>query len=323
MSINIFIDTNIFLSFYHLSDDDLEEIRKLSVLLERDEVRLWLPEQVKDEFFRNRENKVQDAIKRLKDQNKKAHFPVFCKSYPEFDEIRELQNSFNKKLKDLVSSLESDIKERNLDADEVIGELFRNSRKLPISEEVISKARFRVDVGNPPGKNGSLGDAINWEVLLSQVPMGEDLYLIADDKDYYSVLDENSLKDFLTDEWSATNKSDVIFYRRLSQFFKDHYPDIRMASELEKELDIKSLRESPNFSATHSAIARLSSYEDFSYSQVNELSRILDNNEQVNWIICDSDVYGFYADLVNKYREQIETEYLQAVEAHLWSCSDE
>lgn len=323
MSINIFIDTNIFLSFYHLSDDDLEEIRKLSVLLERDEVRLWLPEQVKDEFFRNRENKVQDAIKRLKDQNKKAHFPVFCKSYPEFDEIRELQNSFNKKLKHLVSSLEFDIKKRNLEADEVIGELFRNSKKLPINDEVISKARFRVDVGNPPGKNGSLGDAINWEVLLSQVPMGEDLYLIADDKDYYSVIDENSLKDFLADEWSATNKSDVIFYRRLSQFFKDHYPDIRMASELEKELDIKSLRESPNFSATHSAIARLSSYEYFSYSQVNELTRILDNNEQVNWIICDSDVFGFYADLVNKYREQIEREYLQAVEAHLWSCADE
>ncbi|MDN3521862.1 PIN domain-containing protein [Halomonas ramblicola] len=323
MSINIFIDTNIFLSFYHLSDDDLEEIRKLSVLLERDEVRLWLPQQVKDEFFRNRENKVHDAIKRLKDQNKKASFPVFCKSYPEFNEIRELQNNFNSKMKDLVSGLESDIRERKLEADEVIGELFRNSKELPISDEVVSKARFRVDVGNPPGKNGSLGDAINWEVLLSQVPMGEELYLIADDKDYYSVLDENSLKDFLIDEWSETNKSDVIFYRRLSQFFKDHYPDIRMASELEKELDIKSLRESSNFAATHSTIARLSSYGDFSYSQVNELSRILVNNEQVSWIVCDSDVNGFYADLVNKYREQIETEYLQEVEAHLWSCVDE
>jgi len=323
VSINIFIDTNIFLSFYHLSDDDLEEIRKLSVLLERDEVRLWLPQQVKDEFFRNRENKVQDAIKRLKDQNKKVSFPVFCKSYPEFEEIRELQNNFNKKMKDLVSSLESDIRERKLEADEVIGELFRNSKELPVSDDIVSKARFRVDVGNPPGKNGSLGDAINWEVLLSQVPMGEDLYLIADDKDYYSVLDENSLKDFLIDEWSATNKSDVNFYRRLSQFFKDHYPDIRMASELEKELDIKSLRESSNFAATHSAIARLSSYDEFSYSQVNELSRILDNNEQVNWIICDSDVFGFYADLVNKYREQIEAEYLESVEAHLWSCADE
>lgn len=323
MSINIFIDTNIFLSFYHLSDDDLEEIRKLSVLLERDEVRLWLPQQVKDEFFRNRENKVHDAIKRLKEQNKKFSFPVFCKSYPEFAEIRELQNNINSKVKSLITNLESDIRERNLEADEVIGELFRNSKELSVSDEIVSKARFRVDVGNPPGKNGSLGDAINWEVLLSDVPMGEDLYLIADDKDYYSVLDENSLKDFLVDEWSEANKSDVVFYRRLSQFFKDHYPDIRMASELEKELDIKSLRESSNFSTTHSAIARLSSYGDFSYSQVNELSRILENNEQVSWIICDADVFGFYADLVNKYREHIETEYLQAVEAHLWTCVDD
>lgn len=43
---NLFIDTNVFLSFYHLSDDDLEEIRKLSVLLERGNIRLWLPQQV-------------------------------------------------------------------------------------------------------------------------------------------------------------------------------------------------------------------------------------------------------------------------------------
>jgi len=98
---NIFIDTNIYLSFYHLSDEDLEEIRKLSVLLEREEVWFWLPQQVKDEFFRNRENKAQDAIKRLKDQNKKVSFPVFCKNYPEFDEIRELQGNFNNKMKNL------------------------------------------------------------------------------------------------------------------------------------------------------------------------------------------------------------------------------
>ncbi len=47
---NIFIDTNIFLSFFHFSSDDLEELKKLAVFLRRGKVRLWLPEQVVRNF---------------------------------------------------------------------------------------------------------------------------------------------------------------------------------------------------------------------------------------------------------------------------------
>ena len=39
---NLFIDTNIFLSFYHLSSDDLEELRKLAALLEQKKATLYL-----------------------------------------------------------------------------------------------------------------------------------------------------------------------------------------------------------------------------------------------------------------------------------------
>jgi hypothetical protein len=71
-----------------------------------------------------------------------------------------------------------------------------------------------MSVGNPPGKKGSLGDAINWEALLENVPDGEDLYLIADDRDYFSVLDENKPREFLIREWKEKRESDVFFYRR-------------------------------------------------------------------------------------------------------------
>ena len=53
---NVFIDTNVFLSFYHLSSDDLEELQKLAVLLRQSKVRLWLPEQVRIGPRRNGEN---------------------------------------------------------------------------------------------------------------------------------------------------------------------------------------------------------------------------------------------------------------------------
>jgi len=39
--------------------------------------------------------------------------------------------------------------------------------------------------------------------------------------------------------------------------FKDHYPDIRLAAELEKEIAIDSLISSGNYRSAHLAIAKL------------------------------------------------------------------
>jgi len=60
-----------------------------------------------------------------------------------------------------------------------------------------------------------------------------------------------------------------VFYRRLSQFFKEHYPEIKLASELEKELAIRSLINSGNFASTHSAIDKLKKYAEFYKSILN------------------------------------------------------
>jgi len=59
---DIFLDTNVFLSFYHFSSDDLEELKKLAVLAREGQVTLHLPEQVINEFRRNRANKIADAV---------------------------------------------------------------------------------------------------------------------------------------------------------------------------------------------------------------------------------------------------------------------
>ena len=40
---NIYIDTNILLSFYHLTSEDLEELKKLVALLKQKKARLLLP----------------------------------------------------------------------------------------------------------------------------------------------------------------------------------------------------------------------------------------------------------------------------------------
>lgn len=313
---NLFIDTNVFLSFFHLSSDDLEELNKLTVLIEKGELTLWLPEQVDDEFSRNRENKLSDSMKRLAEQKKKPQFPQVCKDYVEYDEIRELQDQFGQKLSALVDKVAKDVSERTLKADHKISELFDKAEFIETSDLLLAKAKRRIDVGNPPGKNGSLGDAINWEALLENIPDSEDLYLVADDKDYYSLLDEQYPKDFLIDEWDRKKSSNVFFYRRLSQFFKEHYPDIKLASELEKELAIRSLAESCSFAATHAAVAKLSTYTEFTQAQVSELVEPALTNNQVNWIIGDPDVKEFFLALVNSHgglmkndeRSQLESE---------------
>jgi predicted nucleic acid-binding protein len=65
--ITLFIDTNVLLSFYHLTSEDIEELKKLVVLVESKEIELIVPKQVENEFWRNRGAKISDAMKKLRE----------------------------------------------------------------------------------------------------------------------------------------------------------------------------------------------------------------------------------------------------------------
>lgn len=320
---NLFIDTNIFLSFYHFSSDDLEEIQKLSVLLDKKDVVLWLPEQVKDEFSRNRESRLGDALRKLKEQLGKAQFPQICKEYDEYEEIRKLQSETQEKLTSLINKVNEDVFSRTLKADEQITRLFSKARIDMPSDDIIRRAELRVRVGNPPGKDGSLGDAINWETLLESVEDEEDLYIITDDKDFYSVLDNHKIKDYLFDEWKDKKQAKVYCFQRLSQFFSKYYPQIKLATELEKQLSIRDLEESVSFWHTHRAIENLQDYEEFDEQQVNQIVEAFVRNPQISRIRCDEDVYNFYQNICNRYIAIINPESLARIEKLLQECDDE
>lgn len=289
----LFIDTNIFLSFYHLTSEDLEELRKLGVLLDQKQVTLYLTDQVRTEFRRNRETKIADALKRLAEQRLNLQFPQLCKDYVEYNELRELQKNYESSHSILLKNIARDVAEQTLKADKTIQELFAKATILDTTRELVENARLRMQVGNPPGKDGSLGDAISWEALLSEVPEKEDLYFIADDRDYVSVLDENKFKDFLLEEWKDRKKAQIIFYRRLSAFFKDTFPDIKVATELEKELLIRDLAASRNFAQTHIIVAKLSKFTEFTIAQLNEIVDAAISNDQVSRVMGDPDVHAF------------------------------
>lgn len=88
---NLFIDSNIWLSLYHFTSDDLTQFEKLKDFLDKD-IRLWIPHQVYDEVLRNREAKIQDAFKKF--EFSKIQYPVFCRQYDEYFELNG--SSFNR-----------------------------------------------------------------------------------------------------------------------------------------------------------------------------------------------------------------------------------
>ena len=313
---HLFIDTNIFLSFYHLTSDDLEELRKLAVLIKQKHVVLLLPDQIVSEFRRNRENKIADAIKGLKEQRLSLQFPQICKDYPEYYDLRTLQKQYEERHSALLDKVFHDVTHATLKADETIKELFAIAEHIESTPERVARARIRVQIGNPPGKDGSMGDAINWEALMDRMPTLSDLHFITDDRDYVSILDESRFKEFLLDEWTErTVGSDLRFYRRLSSFFKEHFPQIKLASEFEKELCIQTLAASRSFSQTHSAIARLAKHTQFTATQRNDIVRAAVSNSQVSSIIDDEDVQHFLHNVLTGHEADVDEALLGEAQA--------
>ena len=303
---NLFIDTNIFLSFYHLSSDDLEELRKLGVLLEQKRVTLFLTDQVVAEFRRNRETKLADALKGFKEQRLKLQFPQICKDYDEYNTLRDLQRNYEDCHAVLLDKISKDVSGATLKADATISVLFAKATKIPSTAPLITRAKLRYEVGNPPGKDRSLGDAINWEALLEHVPQFAELHLVSDDRDYVSALDENQLKEFLLIEWAQRGKGAIRFYRRLSSFFKEHFPDIKLASELVKELAVQEFAASGTFAQTHIAIGKLAKHTQFTNIQANDIVRAAVSNNQIWGIIQDPDVKEFLTRLIAGRENDIE-----------------
>jgi hypothetical protein len=318
----VFIDSYVFLSFYHFSKDDLEELNKLAVLAKQEEITLHLPDQVKVEVRRNRAGKIAQALKGLRDQRLNLQFPQLCKGYDEYDKLREYQRLYEEQHAGLVIKIEKDSEARNLQADLTLAELFGLGSPISISSEIVERARLRYELGNPPGKRGSLGDPINWECLLEAVPEGQDLNFISDDSDFCSALNRDAFDPFLLDEWIERKHARLVFYRRLSSFFGKEYPDINLADEMAKDALIAQLADSGSFAMTHSLIRKLLRYTDFTHAQINDIVSAAISNNQVYWIAEDPDVNGFLRWLIDGHEGEIDADNLSELHDFLGEADE-
>ena len=313
---NLFIDANVWLSLFHFSNDDLEQFRNLQTLIGTDII-LYIPEQISHEVYRNRENRIKDALDKF--EKFSLQFPAFSKSYPEYETFAKDYGSLKTRHKEWLQKLKADIVEQTLSADIVIREFFASIDFIPTTDDIIQRAVIRYNIGNPPGKDNKYGDAINWETLLSAVPDGEDLFFISNDNDYSSVLDVKRFHPFLMDEWVKKKNSRIIYFKSLVDFLNEHFTDIQLKAERQKETIIKYLLTSGSYAMTHKYISQLSKYTDWSVQQVEELCTAAVENGQVQRIFDDDDVFAFYQNLlttgtgkkcsgetITKVREMIE-----------------
>lgn len=291
---NLFIDSNVWLSLYHLSNDDLVQFGRLKELIGKD-INLLIPQQVCDEVQRNRETKLKDALEKF--DVKSIQYPAFCKGYDEYVKFNADHSEIVRRYQSWRAKIDKDIKNQSLPADITIKNFFEVSRIIN-SEAFVAKAHERFCLGNPPGKNNSYGDAINWECLLATVPVGEDLYLVSFDKDYRSSIFKDVFNPFLEREWHQKKNARIFFYTSLTLFLNEHHKDIKLRTEMEKDSLISQLNSSTSFHKTHKIIAALNQHSGWTSAQIENLCLAVENNDQVGAIFSDPDVLDFYLNFV-------------------------
>lgn len=306
MTKSVFIDTNTYLSFFRLSNNDLNEIKKLLHGVKSKELTVQVTSQVRDEFGRNREGVIFDALQKFRDEQVPKSYPKLMHEYREYKELQKMATDFRSLREGILRVAEKDARKRNLEADRLIEQAFQSANMINCGDGILKSARERMDRGNPPGKNGSYGDAINWEALLVEVPKDDDLIIISGDSDFTTKLNPDKMSQFLIDEWgSSGHKGSLTLYKTLSEFFKVHYPDIKLQIEFEQNKFITALEESPSFASTHAAIAGLDPRESYADSQKKRIIKAGMENDQVYSIGEDYDVKDFYCVFLDRFRSEL------------------
>ncbi|MGL4415284.1 PIN domain-containing protein [Roseinatronobacter monicus] len=297
----LFLDANILLDFYRFGKDDLDEIKKLLVLIQDDDLELFSNDQLQAEVARNREKVISVALSSFKSQNFSVQAPNFCKSSSELTALNDIAKEAGRQHEKLVKAILQKVKDNELQADLLIRDMFSVANNITISSETISKAQQRVDCGHPPGKKGSLGDAIHWESLLECFRVNS-ISIVSRDSDFISELDRTKPHSFLLSEWHSSKGKycSLKVFPSLSAYFKEEFSQIKLSDEASKLMLIDQLEDSPNFSTTHDIVGELAKFDFFTVRQIIRLFGALVENNQVGWIGTDQDVNTFYRSLQNK-----------------------
>ncbi len=306
MPINLFVDTNVLLSFYAFASDDIEQLRKLEGLIENGTLRLYVSKQVFDEFARNRETKLAKSIDDFAAKGSTA-LPRFLADTEEAESYQVAVKSLEKARNSLVQKARASANDNSFAVDTLVLSLMQKAGIGDVTQAMIERARLRRDVGNPPGKSDSLGDQINWEYLLTTVEDNVDLHVVSKDGDYQSAFKNGNPHQFLVDEWKVQKKGVLRLHKELKPFLNAQFEIIKLEVDREKSAAIDRLLESGSFAMTHTAISQLLPFFDaFTDDDANKLVKGGLANDQIRWIGSDNDVRHFYTTLLDAFKGQLD-----------------
>jgi hypothetical protein len=312
---HIYIDANIFVTFFETSQDALGELEKLAVLLKSGKATLWLPNQTRREFWKNREKGIKKLMDEFSNHNLLGKAPLLIREDGRYHDLKEAASALEKVRSDMVKRIQLQLAEEETLADQMIKKLFDISKAIDTDvEDIFQKAHRRALCHTPPGKSDDIGDRIAWEALLASLPDGSELHLITDDGDFESDLFPGQPRSYLKSEWKRKKNGELKLWKRTSQFIAAHFPEADSTIDFERGLKVEALRKSSNFASTHAAIAELTGQQGFSDVQCRHLVEALLNNSQVHWIKDDDDVKTFFCEFLSTYKGKIEDElYKQAI----------
>lgn len=208
----IFIDTNIFLDFYRLGGESAA--RQLAAL-DKHRAAIITCDQVRMEFFKNRQKVIVESLGKIPKPNKLSvppillEFPPAKKMSASIDASARLHGQVREKIERILAE-----PSRNDPLFRAVRRLFERSGpyNLRASDsrfaEFRQRAQDRFALGYPPRKSSdtSFGDAINWEWIVacaSAAPSTCHVLIVSRDGDYgVTVGDAAILNDWLKVEFA-------------------------------------------------------------------------------------------------------------------------
>jgi len=203
----VLIDTNIFLSLYTSHQEKIaifDDLKKI-------ESHLFFPEQIVDEFYRNRDSQLSSLTSNMKGQNfRLTTSSSFIREFPEFEDLNTQCEDCEKIKTEIIKKLNIDpILQKFKELSES-----QNITSIKVTEDIINRAHNRYLRGNPPKSNKSdaIADEIIWELILSNI--SDDLLIVTGDQTY------SDHKTFLKREFSIITGKELSITNKLADAIK-------------------------------------------------------------------------------------------------------
>ena len=306
MSMYLFIDTNIFLSFYKFGNDSLDTLSKVRDHLANGHYELIVTSQLRDEFHRKRRQVINEGLTEFKKSSIGQKVLRLGERLPRYESLKAALRTAAEVKASLIKDIRVIADTGKFPADDIIDDIFSRTKIVKITKDDVDVAIRRMGVGNPPGKNKSLGDAINWEAMLKMAAgSGLDLHIVSDDGDFSDPLDPEQIHEFLRIEYETKDQDSEVYssklrlHKTLERFLASVGGKI---AEIEKEYydlaisraqKIEDLCDARTFHQVLQAVDALSEEQEFTLEEVRTMIRALIDNDQIRGVVHERQVRDF------------------------------